>query len=198
MQEIKTINRRLGQYLGVNSKKSDAEKEVYKSQKITLEKYKNILTKAKAGSELLGEGLKKKKKRVKVDQVVFYQNPDQLLQLLHENIEALKAGNNGVYNTIVGILDELLKIGKITKEAYDVYKNVKRGRGRPKGDQVQVVPYKNPTQLVQLLRENLTALKAGNNGVYNTVVGILDELLKIRVITKEAYDDIYKNNFSII
>ena len=136
LEEIKTINRRLGQFMGSKSKKTPADKAICESQQKTLEKYKSILTKAKAGSELLGEGLKKKKKLVKV----------------------------------------------------------KRGRGRPKGD--QVVFYQNPNQLVQLLHENLTALKAGNNGVYNTAVGILDELLKIRVITKEAYDDIYKNNFS--
>ena len=49
LDKIKSKNKSIGQYLGVNSKKSDAEKEVYKSQKITLEKYKNILTKDQSG-----------------------------------------------------------------------------------------------------------------------------------------------------
>jgi hypothetical protein len=106
----------------------------YNSQKKTLEKYKSILTKARVGSELLGKGLKKKtKKLVKVkrgrgrpkgDQVVYYQNPVQLAQLLLENLAAVRAGNNGVYNTTVSILDELLNIRVITKEEYDdIYKN---------------------------------------------------------------------------
>ena len=139
LQSIKTKNREIGQHLGASSKKTDVEKMMYESRKKTLEKYRDNLNKAKAGSELLGEGLKRKKK-------------------------------------------------KLVKP--------KRGRGRPQGD--HVITYENPNQLVKQLEEHLIALHAGNNGVYNTAVTILDELLMIKAITKEVYDVIYKNNFDII
>ena len=73
---------------------------------------------------------------------------------------------------------------------------LKRGRGRPKGDQVTY--YENPLQLFHQLNENITALRAGNNGVHNIAVSILDELLRIKAITKEEYDKIYKNHFEIV
>ena len=73
---------------------------------------------------------------------------------------------------------------------------LKRGRGRPKGD--QVIIYENPSHLTRQLYENLAALRAGNNGVYNTAVTILDELLRIKAISKEDYDAIYKANFEIV
>ena len=139
LQSIKTKNGAIGQHLGASSKKTDVEKMMYESRKKTLEKYRDNLNKAKAGSELLGEGLKRKKK-------------------------------------------------KLVKP--------KRGRGRPQGD--HVITYENPNQLVKQLEEHLIALHAGNNGVYNTAVTILDELLMIKAITKEGYDEIWKNHFSII
>ena len=40
----------------------------------------------------------------------------------------------------------------------------------------------------------MTAYKAGNNGVYNAIVDSLDELLQIKEITKQEYDNIYNNN----
>ena len=132
LQRIATENRKIGQHLGDGKAGKKAEvpkKEVYESQKKTLAKYRDILKKVKAGSELLGEGLKKKKKKLvrikrgrgrpKGDPVVYYENSDQLVKQLYENLAALRSGNNGVYNTAVGILDELLKIKAITKKEYD-------------------------------------------------------------------------------
>jgi len=139
LKKIATENRKLGQFLGVGSKKSVAEKTMYESQKKTLETYRDILISTEKGSKLIGEGLKKRKK-------------------------------------------------KLVKR--------KRGRGRPKGD--NPIIYENPDQLVRQLDENVTALHAGNDGVYNTAVGILDELLRIRKISKNDYDDIYKNSFEVV
>ena len=135
--EIQTKNRKLGQFLRVDSTKTERERIIYESQKDTLKKYKGILQSTKEGSKRLGEGLKKKK---------------------------------------------LVKL--------------KRGRGRPMGDQVTY--YENSNQLFRKLDEYITALHAGNNGVYNTAVSILDELLQIKAISKENYDIIYKNYFEIV
>ena len=73
---------------------------------------------------------------------------------------------------------------------------LKRGRGRPKKD--QVIIYENSHQLINQLHENITAMHAGNSGVYNTAVSILDELLNIKAISKKDYDKIYQNNFEIL
>ena len=62
LKKIATENRKLGQFLGVGSKKSAAEKTMYESQKKTLETYKDILISTAKGSKLRGEGLKRKKK----------------------------------------------------------------------------------------------------------------------------------------
>ena len=141
LQEIQTHNRRIGQFLGGKSKKTPAEKNRYELQQKTLEKYKSILTKTKAGSELLGEGLQKKKR------------------------------------------------GKLVRP--------KRGRGRPKGDQT-IVYYNDADDLVHKLKKYIEARIAGNTGVNNTIVDILDELLDIKAISKQYYDDIFKNNFQVI
>ena len=127
LKKIATENRQLGQYLRVDSKKSTTERRMYESRKKTLETYKDILISVSKGSKLIGEGLKRKKLvklkrgrgRPKGDQVIIYENPSHLTRQLYENIAALRAGNNGVYNTAVTILDELLRIKAISKEDYD-------------------------------------------------------------------------------
>ena len=130
--DIAQKNRKLGQFLRVDSTKTERERIIYESQKDTLKKYKDILKSTKEGSKLLGEGLRKKKLvklkrgrgRPMWDQVTYYENPRQLFRKLDEYITALHAGNNGVYNTAVSILDELLQIKAISKENYDIiYKN---------------------------------------------------------------------------
>src|SRR5579872_6715786 len=114
---------------------------MYKSQKKTLEKYKELLITTAKGSDLIGEGLKRKKEK------------------------------------------------KLVKP--------KRGRGRPKTNP-DIIIYENPNQLVRQLQEDLAALHAGNNGVYNIAVSILDELLRISAINKKDYTEIYKNNFNCL
>lgn len=123
ISRIHTENRRIGQYLRDDSKKSEREKEMYKSQKITLELYKNKIEGLKEATQLFvsrktGEGMyrhklvKQKKGRgrpkTKLDLVV-YSNLDDLATKLNKYITAKEAGNTGVDNYITEILDELLE-----------------------------------------------------------------------------------------
>ena len=114
------------------SKRSDGEKEVFKSQKATLEIYeRKIKTLQKNYSEFdikLGKGLCKhklvKQKRgrgrpkLKPDLIV-YSRPGDLVYKLGEYIIAKEAGNTSLDNYITEILDELLEKKCISKEDYD-------------------------------------------------------------------------------
>jgi len=137
LENIKTENRKIGQYLGKGSKKLDNEKQIHKSRKTTLIKYKaaiKVLKDNKPYIQTSGKGIKKnnlvKQKRsrgrpkTKAD-VILYNNADDLCQKLEEYIQAYEAGNNGVHNYIVEILDELLKIKEIDKTVYNkIFKNI--------------------------------------------------------------------------
>ena len=57
--------------------------------------------------------------------------------------------------------------------------------------------YNTPEDLIQKLTEFMSAYNAGNSGVYNTIVEILDELLNKKIICKQEYDNIYDNNLKI-
>lgn len=134
LEKIKSLNRQCGYHTGIASKKTEEEKEIYKSRRETLDMYKMSLDEQnKALKYKAGEGLKKKKKlvkpkrgrgRPKTNHFISYSTPDELIQKLAEYMAAYKAGNNGVYNAIVESLDELLKIKEITKQEYDhIYNN---------------------------------------------------------------------------
>ena len=69
----------------------------------------------------------------------------------------------------------------------------KRKRGRPKSS--KSIVYKDGDDLTEKLGEYVAAYKAGNNGVEETIQDILDELLNIKAINKNEYDQIYKNLF---
>jgi len=139
LNQIKTQNRSIGQYLREDSKKSDKEKDVYKSRKQTLELYKNKIEGLKGAKQFIvskksGEGIHKhklvKQKRgrgrpkMKPDLIV-YSNPDDLAIKLREHIMAKEAGNTSLDNYINEILDELLEKKCINKDGYDnIFKSI--------------------------------------------------------------------------
>lgn len=135
LDKIKTENRRLGQYLKSNSKATEKQRDIHQSQKVTLEKYKNLIKKLrdaaqefevprKSGTGLVKPKRKRGRPKAKSD-ILLYNNTDQLLQMLQEHTSAKEAGNTGIDNYIVSILDELLRIKAITKDNYDeLFKNI--------------------------------------------------------------------------
>ena len=61
----------------------------------------------------------------------------------------------------------------------------------------RVIYYNNPEKLIKKLEVICGSLKAGNtsNEVKNQGISILDELLKLKRITKRIYEKIYNNHF---
>src|SRR6266536_1240043 len=71
-----------------------------------------------------------------------------------------------------------------------------RGRGRPR-IYPDTILYNNPNELCEKLNELVTAKEAGNTGLDNSINSILDELLKIKSINKDDYDNLFKNIFGL-
>jgi len=136
LDTIKSLNRSLGQLTGITGekKRTSAEREVYKSQKQTLSIYERKLKKLQGVDEFIektGEGLRKRKHKLCKQKrgkgrpkihpdTIVYNTPKDLVQKLYELIIAKEAGNTGLDNSINSILDELLNIGAINKNDYDI------------------------------------------------------------------------------
>ena len=71
---------------------------------------------------------------------------------------------------------------------------LKRGRGCPK-KYPDTKFYNSPDELVQELNKLVIAKEAGNTGIDNVIVSLLDELLHIKAITKNEYDKLYSSCF---
>ena len=134
LKKIETNNREIGQYLSVTSKRPEKEKEMYESRKKTLAKYKKALSAIKEADRFIqksGTGISRKlckqkrargRPKTKAD-LIMYNTADELCKKLGEFVSAKQAGNTGVDNYIVSILDELREIGAIEKDKYsDLFK----------------------------------------------------------------------------
>jgi hypothetical protein len=132
LRKIEKENRSLGQLTGEKSKHKVAEKLMYQSRKETLKIYKGAISRLQGAQQFLvksGTGLPKKpvcrpkrgKGRPKklAKDVIFYGSPDDLVAKLNEYLAAKSAGNTGLDDSIISILDELLRIRVITKDEYD-------------------------------------------------------------------------------
>jgi hypothetical protein len=136
LKKISAMNRSLGQYLGINSKKTEQEKEMYQSQKQTLQLYeKKIIALDKTRQFEVKEGEGKKKKLVKLKRgrgrprknpdIVLYTSSKELIEKLREYCAGKDAGNTGLDNYIVSILDELLETKTISKDEYSqIFNNI--------------------------------------------------------------------------
>ena len=132
LKQIETKNRSLGQFLGVRSKSLEGQKVVDASRQQTLKKYKNSIKNLEGAQQFIkksGEGIKQREVLVKqkrgpgrpktVPDVVYYNNEDELVEKLQEYILAYDAGNTGVHNHIVGIMNTMLDKKTINKQEYD-------------------------------------------------------------------------------
>jgi len=129
LESIKTENRSIGQKLGkgpVGQKVEAKEKEVYRSQKKTLDIYKQMIDGLEGAKQFVSTPKKTGKGcRAGGSDVIYYPNVEELCIRLQNLIAAKQAGNNGVDNSINSILDELLRVHAIDKNEYNnLYKNI--------------------------------------------------------------------------
>ena len=113
-----------------NTKRSEAEKGMFRSQQKTLEIYERKIKKLQASEEFVvksGEGMTKRgrgRPKKNVDFTPYY-TPDKLCEKLYELVASKNAGNTGLDNEINLILDRLLANGNIDKKYYDeLYKSI--------------------------------------------------------------------------
>jgi hypothetical protein len=132
LSAVERLNRRYGQFTGKASTKDQKEQEIYKSRMNTLEKYKQSLLEQKP---TLKYKMKKGESRVKLKRgrgrprscpvTILYSSVDELVKKLEEYVSAKYAGNTGLDEIIISILDELLEKNHIDKKMYNkMYKNI--------------------------------------------------------------------------
>ena len=128
LENIKTENRSIGQKLGrgpVGQKVDAKQKEVYQSQKKTLEMYKQILDDLEGAKQFVSTPKKAGKGLKGQTDAIYYPSIDDLCVKLAQLDAAKQAGNTGVDNNINSILDELLRVRAIDKDGYNnLYKNI--------------------------------------------------------------------------
>jgi hypothetical protein len=126
-KQIKTYNKSLSQLTrSDNKKRTEQEKEIFKSRHKTVEKYNNIIRSLEGSKKFIstpkqGKGLKNTQ-----DYIIYpYTDINELVVKLNELHAAKQAGNTGVHNKIISLLDELLRVKAISKGDYDnLYKNI--------------------------------------------------------------------------
>ena len=109
LNQIKTENRSIGQKLGKSYDATEKEKVIYRSWKETLGTYKQKIQGLEGAKQFVGEGV----------DVIFYPSVEDLCMRLAEFDAAKQAGNTGLDNRIISVLDELLRTQAISKDFYD-------------------------------------------------------------------------------
>ena len=138
-------------------------------------------------------------------------------KLIEETLEKIKTQNRSIGQK-VGIGHVGQKVDAKEKEVYqsrrqtlETYKQIilglegakqfvstpkKTGKGAANArGRTDVIYYPNVEELCIKLHKLHAAKQAGNNGLDNNINSILDELLLIRAIEKDEYDNLYKNIF---
>jgi hypothetical protein len=78
----------------------------------------------------------------------------------------------------------------------ELFPNKFKKKGGTIGDKNTTFLPSDPNSLIEQLQLSIASYTAGNNGEYNKINSILDELLKQKIITKNKYEKIIKNIFS--
>ena len=107
----------------LNKTEDERQKEIYKNQHTSLETYRQTLKELRPGKEYIskqstGKGLKRSKKRNEKLDIIPYNSVNDLLGKLSLFCAEKQGGHTGVDNSIVSILDELLRIKAIDKNKY--------------------------------------------------------------------------------
>src|SRR6266536_3000799 len=123
-------------------------------------------------------------KNVSPEDKEIYKSRKETLKIYRESIKALQVTEIFTEKSGQG-----LRRRKLCKP--------NRGRGRPR-KYPDTILYNNPNELCEKLNELIMAKEAGNTGLDNSINSILDELLKIKSINKDDYDNLFKNIFGLI
>jgi hypothetical protein len=77
----------------------------------------------------------------------------------------------------------------------ELFPNLFKKTGGKLSDKNVIFLPSDPISLIDQLQLSIASYTAGNNGEYNKIYSILDQLLKQKIITKNNYLKIMKNNF---
>jgi hypothetical protein len=132
-----------------------------------------LLTKKDPDMSKVYEEEKEDYKRILIDTNALYQNFDP-------NTKKVNSDRSEKWNIISTVL----------------FPNKFKKSGGKLGDKNTTFLPSDSNSLIKQLQLSIASYTAGNNGEYNKINSILDELLKQKVITKIEYEKIIKNIFS--
>jgi len=126
---------------------------------------------------------------------------------IEETLEKIKTENRSIGQKLgknSDIRENEKQIYASRKKTLEVYKQkilglegAKQFIGKGVKTKSDVIFYPSVNDLCSRLAELHAAKKAGNNGLDNIINSILDELLRVNAISKDEYDNLYKNIFSV-
>ena len=158
--------------------KFELPSEVFKHNIID-ETLKQIKTQNRSIGQKLGKGPVGQK--VDANEKKIYQSQKQTLEKYEQIIKGLEGA------------EQFVSTPKKTGEGL---KNDRDRTGKMQSKAVDVIYYPNVEELCSILDALYAAKQAGNNGVNNRINSILDELLRVREIDKDEYNNLYKNIFN--
>jgi hypothetical protein len=126
---------------------------------------------------------------------------------IEETLDKIKTENRSIGQKLGRAYDATekeMEVSTSRKKTLEIYRQKIHGLAGAKqfvGNglrKIDVIFYPSVDDLCSRLAELYAAKQAGNNGLDNIINSILDELLRVHAISKDEYNILYKNIFSII
>jgi len=127
---------------------------------------------------------------------------------IEETLDKIKTENRSIGQKLgksSGVKENEREIYASRKKTLAIYRQkilglegAKQFVGRGLKTKSDVIFYASVDDLCSKLAELYAARKAGNTGLDNVINSILDELLRVQAISKDEYDNLYKNIFYIL
>ena len=116
-----------------------------------------------------------------------------------EDYKRILIDTNAIYQTFDPNISKKKNSDRSEKWKFistELFPDLVKKKGGKLGDKNTTFLPSDPNSLINQLQLSIASYTAGNNGEYNKIHSILDELLKQKVITKNKYEKIIKNIFS--
>jgi hypothetical protein len=124
---------------------------------------------------------------------------DKIIEEDKEDYKRKLIDTNALYQTFDPNISKKLNSDSSEKWKFistELFPNLVKKKGGTIGDKNTTFLPSDPNSLINQLKLSIASYTAGNNGEYNKINSILDELLKQKVITMNKHKKIIKNIFS--
>jgi hypothetical protein len=123
---------------------------------------------------------------------------DKIIGEDKEDYKRILIDTNALYQTFDPNISKRLNSDSSEKWKFistELFPDLVKKKGGTIGDKNTTFLPSDPNSLINQLQLSIASYTAGNNGEYNKINSILDELLKQKIITKNEYEKIIRNIF---